>query len=373
MAGTEGLGGIPTDRVVAVFADLGNELLQTGSGYLVTEHSVLTARHCTVDKRTGQPALSLRVARLSDGAKTTATLIAARSDSDVAVLAVGKDPAWPVPITSEPPRFGRVDRSRAVELSDCRAVGFPLWQLDSKDQQNAADLRGPIRAIEDAESGLLVMRDPLLKDVAVPATAATQDQAEESAWDGLSGALVFYQGLALGIVVRHHPWKGSSAITILPVERFAAGPAGGDLDSAAVAAALGLPAADQLPQPGDSRWPILSSCRWFMVSCRGWPSSTRTRSARPRQRTGTLRPTGSATSMCPAAKDEPLAAALLPGRLVVLVGPSKAGKTRTAFEVLRGHQRLGRRAAGCPGAGVAGRAGRASRARRLRPAGDLAG
>ena len=39
----------------------------------------------------------------------------------------------------------------------------------------------------------------------------------------------------------------------------------------------------------------------------------------------------------PRTKDEPLAAALCPGRLVVLVGPSKTGKTRTALEVLRGH------------------------------------
>ncbi|HKB31911.1 MAG TPA: hypothetical protein VKD26_13890, partial [Streptosporangiaceae bacterium] len=39
----------------------------------------------------------------------------------------------------------------------------------------------------------------------------------------------------------------------------------------------------------------------------------------------------------PRTKDEPLAAALRPGRLVVLVGPSKVGKTRTAVEVLRGH------------------------------------
>ena len=39
----------------------------------------------------------------------------------------------------------------------------------------------------------------------------------------------------------------------------------------------------------------------------------------------------------PRAKDAPLAAALRPGRLVVLAGPSKAGKTRTAFEVLRAH------------------------------------
>ena len=36
----------------------------------------------------------------------------------------------------------------------------------------------------------------------------------------------------------------------------------------------------------------------------------------------------------PRTKDEPLAAALRPGRLVVLTGPSKAGKTRTAFEVV---------------------------------------
>jgi hypothetical protein len=39
----------------------------------------------------------------------------------------------------------------------------------------------------------------------------------------------------------------------------------------------------------------------------------------------------------PRTRDEPLVAALRPGRLVVVVGPSKAGKTRTAFEAIRGH------------------------------------
>jgi TPR repeat protein len=38
------------------------------------------------------------------------------------------------------------------------------------------------------------------------------------------------------------------------------------------------------------------------------------------------------------AADEPLRAALLPGRLVVVVGPPAVGKTRTAFEVLRAHE-----------------------------------
>jgi tetratricopeptide (TPR) repeat protein len=41
------------------------------------------------------------------------------------------------------------------------------------------------------------------------------------------------------------------------------------------------------------------------------------------------------------AVDERLAAELHPGRLVILVGPSKVGKTRTAFEVLRRHEDWG--------------------------------
>jgi len=43
-------------------------------------------------------------------------------------------------------------------------------------------------------------------------------------------------------------------------------------------------------------------------------------------------PTGSGTSMCPVRKISFLAAALRPDQLVVLAGPSKVGKTRTAFE-----------------------------------------
>ena len=77
MAGMAGWGGIPSDRVAAVVADLDSGLVQTGSGYLVTERRVLTAWHCTMDERTGRPARSLRVVRPFDGAEAAATLIAA--------------------------------------------------------------------------------------------------------------------------------------------------------------------------------------------------------------------------------------------------------------------------------------------------------
>jgi len=130
--------GIPADRVVAVAADLGNGRIQTGSGYLVTERLVLTARHCTVNQRDDGPIRSLHVVRLS-GAAATATLIAAAED--IAVLAV-EDPTWSAPAALDPPRFGRVDRSHSGELRDCEAMGFPRWQLDPNDQQrSAAELR----------------------------------------------------------------------------------------------------------------------------------------------------------------------------------------------------------------------------------------
>ena len=249
--------GIPTDRVVAVLARLDSGLVQVGSGYLVADDLVLTARHCTRDGGTGEPAGSLSVARLSDGATALADVIA--SALDVAVLRLVTDPAGTWTVASKQPEFGRVDRNYSGELRDCEAVGFPLWQLDPRDQRNAAELHGVIRVTEDAESGLMVLRDALLADVSAPTATAIDvdvpgpavtgaDKAAESPWGGLSGALVFYRGVALGVIVEHHPRQGRSAVRILPVQRFAAPPAGSrQRDIAAVAAALGLPPADRLP------------------------------------------------------------------------------------------------------------------------------
>ncbi|MGZ4618153.1 MAG: hypothetical protein ACXV3F_05390 [Frankiaceae bacterium] len=46
---------------------------------------------------------------------------------------------------------------------------------------------------EDVESGLLVKRDPLLQDISVPGTLATEDRAAGTEWGGLSVTLVFCQ------------------------------------------------------------------------------------------------------------------------------------------------------------------------------------
>jgi len=236
--------GIPSDRVVAVVADLDTGLVQVGSGYLITERLALTALHCTVDRMTGREARSLSVIRRTDGAEASATRIAA--SLDLAVLSLPERPEWSAGGMLERPAFGRIGRDRAGEMHDCQAVGFPLWQMDPQAvQRNAAELHGTIRVTEDAESGFLVMRDALLSDVAVP-SSASGERADMSPWGGLSGALVFLRGVALGVVIEHHPRQGRSAIRIMPVERVAA-LASVNADAAAVASALGLPPADELP------------------------------------------------------------------------------------------------------------------------------
>jgi TPR repeat protein len=328
--------GIPLDRVVAVVASLVNGLEQVGSGYLVGGRLVLTAEHCTRDKRTGQPPQSLRVIRASDGRPAAATVRVASPEVDVAVLDVSDGP-WPPDLPA--PRFGRVDRARSGELTGCEAIGYPLWQFDPTDQQRStAELHGTIRKTEDFESSHLLLRDPLLMTVAAPPITVGVDDADRaSPWGGLSGALVFHSGVALGIVVQHHPRQGASAVRLVPIDRIATGR---DDKTRAVAVALGLPSVDLLPlvEAAQSVLPLEGLVDWLVDG-----DLPRAGNLDPYRLGATPSIYGGSSSYgyfdayVPRRVDDALRAALQPGRLVLLVGPSKAGKTRTAFEALGAH------------------------------------
>ena len=60
-------------------------------------------------------------------------------------------------------------------------------------------------------------------------------------WGGLSGALVFHAGRAVGVMVEHHPRQGSAAVQLIAFDSVAQS---AETDEAArrVADALGLPA-----------------------------------------------------------------------------------------------------------------------------------
>ena len=169
-----------------------------------------------------------------------------------------------------------------------------------------------------------------------PAPSPTRIGPKDRRGVACPGALVFCQGVALGVIIEHHPRQGRSAITILPVERFAAVPAGGDPDARRWLGCSGFPPRTGCRWPGDGRWPGLSTY-WLTARLpRVAELDPYTLGATP-SGYGNADTYGQRDEYVPRTKDEPLAAALRPGRLVVLVGPSKAGKTRTAFEVLRAH------------------------------------
>ncbi len=72
----------PADQVVAVVGGLGTELVQLGTGHLLTERLALTRRWCTADERADRPVRSLRVIRRPDGPQTPAAPSAVPAGGD---------------------------------------------------------------------------------------------------------------------------------------------------------------------------------------------------------------------------------------------------------------------------------------------------
>ncbi|MEU4428456.1 trypsin-like peptidase domain-containing protein [Actinoplanes sp. NPDC024001] len=211
------------ERVVAVLAELPGGLTQIGSGYLVRPGVVVTAEHCTRDKKTGAAAVSLSVIRSTDGERAEVTAVTAHKRRDLAVLdlAAGDWPADP------PTGFGRVDRDRSGVLHDCAGIGYPHFQYDERaGARDTAELHGEIYCTDGRETGRLLLREPLLETTG-------------NAFGGLSGALIFHAGLALGVVIEHHPRQGAAAVQLAAFDTLLRD-AETDPEAAAVAQRLGL-------------------------------------------------------------------------------------------------------------------------------------
>ena len=234
--------GMRLDRVVAVVAELAGNREQFGSGFLVGGRVVLTAEHCTRDKlRADSPARSLRVIRASNWATVGVADVTASRALDVAVLHL----AEPLPGSAELPApvFARVDRAHAGTLTDCQAIGYPEWQRDPvKGTRDHAELHGTIYQTDEAESGRLLMHEPLIRPGRIEAAGAAADAQEGavSPWRGFSGAIVFCRGQAIGVVVEHHPRQGDSALRVIAFDTIMRQGLS-DPAAAEIAKELGLP------------------------------------------------------------------------------------------------------------------------------------
>ena len=178
------------------------------------------------------------------------------------------------------------------------------------------------------------MREPLIHPGPVPGsegeTVADGGEHRPSPWGGLSGALMFYRGSAIGVVVEHHPRQGDSALRAVGFERIATA-------SAEIRQCLGLPPPDSLP------------CVNEHVTVRVAPASGVPVSEADPRRLGVH-----AAISVPGVPDEVLPeyvprdvdvaelgvrarveAAARRGGFVLLVGWSSVGKTRCAVEAVK--------------------------------------
>src|SRR6185437_9625578 len=204
---SSGESSVRVDRVVAVTATLRDGREQLGSGYLISGRLVLTAEHCTRDKGSGESPALLRVVRASDGAMARVAGVVSDHELDVAVLELADDAPWDANLL--PLAFARVDQTQSGVLGDCTGIGFPLFQRDpNRRTRHTSEFHGTIYQTDEREAGRLLMREPLIHPgpVTDPDARAPNDRGDEgpSPWGGLSGALMFYRGSAIGVVVEHH-------------------------------------------------------------------------------------------------------------------------------------------------------------------------
>ena len=336
------------ERLVELWAS-GPRGGKCGSGWVVGDFGVLTCRHVlehyldSVDDAEPSPkAETDRVVQIRQ-----ANSLAADSwvdvtewwvppDSDVALLKITPGPGqvWPQRALGVSPRLVAL----AEQKFAATAVGFPDAQERPDGQRGVEQPSGavfPAVGLRD-EQGLVPLD---VVDATVPGTAAL--------WKGMSGSAVFTEfGEIVGLVVKVHPERQQKRLLFLPAALFAA-----DLDFHLKSAGVGFDTT--LQDPDAHMWRACLGPQALTLA--GTPTLVREvggLEAFGVHRTAKRRDSGERGSAqlmyVTRDADEELDAALTaaagaPGRLLLVVGDSAAGKTRSAAEAVRRNQGMSER------------------------------
>ncbi len=134
---------------------------------------------------------------------------------DVAVLQIQP----PTVEGIKPVPFGRVSQDESVVR--CTVVGFPRWKMRTGHGSAAVGgWESPYRDSHQAEgtiAGLSNWRQGTLEIQVEPPNQYGDSQG--SAWEGMSGALVWSSGSVIGIISEHYIPEGNNRLTGVRIER----------------------------------------------------------------------------------------------------------------------------------------------------------
>lgn len=164
-----------------------------GSGYRVTTDVVLTAGHVVA----GHRAIHVRFPHDPER-KVPARLL--WESGRIAALHVDLDDEV------EPARYGFVER-RPGGRTPCEAVGFPLFKF-RESRRDSHHLVGSINHLSNLYTQTLdIVADDAPKD---------WQEAEDTPWEGMSGAAVFVRDRLVGVVDLSYPLEGPGHLTAVP-------------------------------------------------------------------------------------------------------------------------------------------------------------
>ena len=232
---------------------MGKDRWTGGAGYLIGGRLVLTAAH-NVDYRQDlgdDEQLLVRTIKGREFAARVVLVCDEPSQVDLALLEIS-DPRFDEHLP--PVSFARVDRESSKPVPGCWAVGFPRFGeagpvLPGGSDRETWHVRGDILPGSKLRAGLLSLQ----------VTITPQRPEAGSAWEGMSGAVVFATDApggkqAVGVVSTHHRPEGGSALTVVPITGVAGLPTAEEWwHRLGVANLAALPVQPQLSVAGQQR------------------------------------------------------------------------------------------------------------------------
>jgi Trypsin-like peptidase domain len=187
------------------------ERWSVGSGLLIRDGYVLTAAH-----NVGPGELLVRTGEVERPA--VVRLSGGEDVADIALLELTEGADNLGGFLNR--QFGEVDRGTADLVEKCWAIGFPSFkERDAVPRRKRAEK--PFR-LSTQVSGRIATGDNLGQPLLTLRTGQrprplTGDEEDQSAWQGMSGAVVFADQVVVGVITEHHLPEGDSSLTVVPI------------------------------------------------------------------------------------------------------------------------------------------------------------